>query len=348
MKLLKLQNCDEKNDMMRIVISLVFLLSVQLQAQDGKYAADFIDQGIGVRALSLGQAYSAAAEDLSAIHYNPAGLSLIGQSSVYLQYTDLYEGLAYQHFVGYSHPLFGGWAIAGGWMRVGVDDLQRSAQEISPVILENLIRENSSLEYLISGTFSNANDVYYLSIAKNNALLIDLGWQYFEMPLEIPVGLTFKYINQSIDGFTGSGVGVDIGTMLRFGLTDLTAIPGLGTFAYSLTLKDAFETKVTWDTESAAEDVIPLHFYHGLRYTQGLAFMDSQIMLLYMYDSQYGSLNNIGFEFDYDNLLAFRLGLRDDNLDFGAVIKFWLAQIDYDLLPHELGSSHRLSLSVGL
>lgn len=43
----------------------------------GTAAAQFLNLGAGARAIALGEAYSAAADDASALHWNPAGLSRI-------------------------------------------------------------------------------------------------------------------------------------------------------------------------------------------------------------------------------------------------------------------------------
>lgn len=330
---------------MRKNILLVLVLFVSIFSQGGKYAGDFLDQGIGVRALSLGQAYSAAAKDISALYYNPAGLSMINARQGYLQYTDLYGGLAYQHFIGYNHPLFSGWAIGAGWMRVGVDDIQKS--EINPSLLETLIEDNTPLYDYITGSFSNANDVFYLSVAKNNTFLMDLGWDYFEMPVETPIGVTFKYLNQSIDNFSGSAIGFDIGGMIRFKLNDFLNQTWMGNFTYSFTAKDIAGTLIKWDTENQTEDEIPMHFYHGLEITQPMQIINSEVTLLYMYDSKYDGNHNLGFEIEYDQLFAARIGYHDGRVSFGGGLRYWKMALDYALLPHDLGNSHRVSLKIG-
>ncbi len=41
----------------------------------GTSAATFLELGFGARPLGLGEAYVAVADDVSALHYNPAGLA---------------------------------------------------------------------------------------------------------------------------------------------------------------------------------------------------------------------------------------------------------------------------------
>ena len=176
---------------------------------------------------------------------------------------------------------------------------------------------------------------------------MDLGWQYFEMPIEIPIGVTFKYINQSLDNYTGSAIGFDLGSMIRFKLSDFLNTPWLGTFAYSLSIKDILGTSVKWDTENQTEDEIPMHFYHGIEITQPIEWIDSELTLLYMYDSKYDGLHNLGFEFAYNEMIAARVGYRDNEITLGAGLHYWMLTLDYAMLPHDLGNSHRVSLKVG-
>jgi hypothetical protein len=329
--------------MRRIYIFIVFLVVTGF-SQGSNFAGDFLEQGVGVRAAALGQAYSATAEDLSALYYNPAGISLINSKEVYLQYTDLYTGLAYQHFIGYNHPLFAGWSIGAGWMRVGVDGIQKT--EIDPQRLQDLITDNIPLYDYITGDFSNYNDVYYLSVAKNNAFLVDIGWQYFEMPVEIPIGIAFKYINQSLDEYAGSGLGFDFGGMLRFRLSDFTGLAWMGNFSYSFTVKDFLGTGITWNTDSKTTDEIPFHVFHGVKISQPIEALSSEIILLLMHDTKYGGTNNWGFEYSYDRLLSFRAGYRNDEVSLGAGVRLWMFNLDYAYLPHDLGNSHRVALQV--
>jgi len=55
------------------------------QAQTGiaKYAGEFISTGVGGRALAMGGAFVAVANDVTAGYWNPAGLSRIGLPAVH-------------------------------------------------------------------------------------------------------------------------------------------------------------------------------------------------------------------------------------------------------------------------
>ena len=76
------------------------------------YAA-FGDLGAGARGPGLGNAMAAVADDVYALHYNPAGLGLVARPQFAAAYTQHYMGLTDgsnmgTSFFGYAHPLENG------------------------------------------------------------------------------------------------------------------------------------------------------------------------------------------------------------------------------------------------
>ncbi|MBI4347899.1 MAG: tetratricopeptide repeat protein [Elusimicrobia bacterium] len=72
--------------------------------------AAFEELGAGARAPGMGDAFVALADDVYAIHYNPAGLGLLTRPEMGASYTKLVTGLTdnsnVSHmFLGYAHPL---------------------------------------------------------------------------------------------------------------------------------------------------------------------------------------------------------------------------------------------------
>lgn len=100
---------------MRILIAL--LLSMLLAAKGALAAYD--DLGAGARAPGLGDAFTAVADDVYTLHYNPAGAAVLERPQLGTAYTLLYPGLTdgsslTTSFLGYAQPLAGGrWGGAG-------------------------------------------------------------------------------------------------------------------------------------------------------------------------------------------------------------------------------------------
>jgi hypothetical protein len=53
----------------------------------GTTAADFLSLGAGARAMAMGGAYSAAADDATALYWNPAAMAQVAKRSATLMYT---------------------------------------------------------------------------------------------------------------------------------------------------------------------------------------------------------------------------------------------------------------------
>ena len=70
----------------------------------GTTAAQFLKIGVGARAISLGGTFVAQANDLSALYWNPAGLSNLTGSAVQLARTDYLAGINY-NFAGFGTNL---------------------------------------------------------------------------------------------------------------------------------------------------------------------------------------------------------------------------------------------------
>ena len=77
---------------------------------------------LGPRAIAMGSAFSAVADDASAIFWNPAGLSRIDNQEIMVTNADLY-GLGIQdNFAAFVLPLTRNHVAAVGWYRSGFDD----------------------------------------------------------------------------------------------------------------------------------------------------------------------------------------------------------------------------------
>ena len=88
------------------LVILTFLLSLSNSefAQEGEAGTQSIfNFGFSARAMGLGRAYVALADDPSAVFWNPAGLEYVPRISFSLFHTSLYEGATYD-FIGFVYP----------------------------------------------------------------------------------------------------------------------------------------------------------------------------------------------------------------------------------------------------
>ncbi|MBU0474666.1 MAG: PorV/PorQ family protein [Bacteroidetes bacterium] len=76
----------------KLIVFIFLVATMQMFAQDiskaGITAAQFLKIGIGPRAIGMGAAFAATADDLSAIYWNPAGVAESHSNQVYFNHTD--------------------------------------------------------------------------------------------------------------------------------------------------------------------------------------------------------------------------------------------------------------------
>ena len=107
--------------------SLALLLPASAMAwADGIGAFSAFRNGVGARALAMGGAFAAVADDATASAWNPAGLALLDDTRLTGMSTDLF-GLGITHqYVG-AVTTFSNLGVALGWERTAIDSQQIDA-----------------------------------------------------------------------------------------------------------------------------------------------------------------------------------------------------------------------------
>ncbi len=327
---------------------------------DARYAADFLSIPLGARALGMGGQYTPIDQyDGAAFFWNPSALALIKGKYISTMYSNQFGSLGrplsnYFH-IGYAQDLGNGVGVSANWIRNSIanipltDDprLFGTSGEFLRLIQQGLLDNGGA-------TFSNNDDALFLSIAKNVINAVDFGWQYFRIPIEIPIGITFKYISQSFGGdsrvnFSGTGVGVDVGAMIKFKFGDFVARPIFGDLALGINIRDVFNTPVSWNTDSRARASIPRATFLSASYKQPLEFLSSSLIFAITRDTRYDGITSIGLEYRFRQLFALRVGSFDRELTLGAgLFLFRAVFIDYAYQSSPLGAPHRIGLTVNL
>ncbi len=145
--------------------------------------ASFLKLGVGARAAGLGSAYTAVADDVTALHWNPAGLSGMSRREVSAMHAELYAETRYD-FIGYAHPT--------SILNMG----------ISAVYLTQGSIDGRSVTGSKTDDFT-AND-----------LLVTLGASKL-MAGNIGLGANVKLIQSQIAGSSARGAAFDLGTTFK-------------------------------------------------------------------------------------------------------------------------------------
>ena len=101
-----------------------FALGICLFMLAGPAAASFEPASVGARAAGMSDAFTAVADDVYSLYYNPAGLVQLTRPELGAYYAKLYGGLTdnsnlSRSFVGYAQPL----GKEGQWGSAGIDYL---------------------------------------------------------------------------------------------------------------------------------------------------------------------------------------------------------------------------------
>lgn len=158
-----------------------------------KYSNEFLNIGVGARALGMGKVQASLADDATAGYWNPAGL--VNQTHKYdgvLMHSELFSGVVKNDYAAFSMPLDEKSAIGVSVMRLGVDNIADT---------RNLINEYGYIDY---------SKIEYFSVA-DYALLLSYGRKLSQIE-GLSVGGNAKIIYRNIGKFAhGYGFGIDAG-----------------------------------------------------------------------------------------------------------------------------------------
>ncbi|MFA6093275.1 MAG: type IX secretion system membrane protein PorP/SprF [Elusimicrobiota bacterium] len=115
--------------MKKIIVRLALTVLSAACYTPGLWAA-YDDVGVGARVTGMGNAFTAVADDVYSVYYNPAGLGTLQRPELATTYSKLFSGLSddsnlQNSFVAYAHPLDQGrqGALAASWNYFTLDDL---------------------------------------------------------------------------------------------------------------------------------------------------------------------------------------------------------------------------------
>jgi len=305
-----------KNSLSLVFCMLIFTfcLSAYGAPGDGGDAGAFLKNGIGVRPISMGKAFVAIADDAHAGYWNPAGLAILNTT---------------QFSAMYSNPI--NYDLVGN---AGVKDIGYHTVSLAyPAGFGSL---GFNLAYLSVG------DIYVVEDASgptgdtfsDNELGLITSYAR-SITDQIHLGANLKFIRQSVWEEQGSGMGLDLGALYQ-PLYNLT----LG-----LMLQDLIEPKIKLleDGESYA---IP----RTIRLGVGYKLMDDRVLLAAGMDKAGGRSTkfHLGAEVEPMKDLDVRAGYTTDTGEFsvGIGVRVSVIQLDYGFGFLNLGSTHRISLTV--
>ena len=324
------QGPSPRRDVLALACLIFLLLPSTIHAAGaGTSAATFLKLGFGARPLGLAEAYTAMSGDVSALHYNPAGLAFPqpaavsdpGAYELLFTHAVFVQGMALDQVGLVRRP----WGVSLTNLRVGGIEA-RTSETADP-----------------EGKFG----------ASDLALGLSCGGKFNDVGL----GGTFKIIRESIGGRSANAFAVDLGALRRFENQPVSvgaALSNLGTkirfideaAPLPLVLRAAITYGMTKSFPHALSLQIDLPRDSGPSVRLGAEYKGfGPFALRVGYRTFSGG--------DRDAVLGKTLGSSASGfsefygLFLGMGLQTRLGDIDYAIMPYgELGLAHRLSLGM--
>jgi hypothetical protein len=208
---------------MVVSLALILVLSAVAMA-DGTGAFSAFKSGVGARALAMGGAFVAVANDATAACWNPAGLAMLNDTRLAGMSTDLYGSKGGLQYVG-AVTTFANLGVGLGWERFGVS-----------------VGGND-----VNGT-PNTTTIDWVE----QAIVGSLATNVMDVAM---VGVNVKYyMADSGLASTASGFGFDLGVLVSLG--DM--------FVIGVNAMDLAGSSLTWTAGAKATDRIDSLYTAGL------------------------------------------------------------------------------------
>ena len=336
--------------MMRRIFWVVAMVGVSVPGALGqnRYAADFLDIGVGARSLAMGGAGVAAATGPTGALWNPACVKGRTLSELRFHHSVYESTLADLNYLGYARPLTGSTTLSVSALRFAVDGIPRFPEldsEGSAARRLNDGRPTGEPE----GYFAAEDLAFHLTLAAGTDRWVDFGWFYNPFPLQMSVGASLKYISQALDDHVAVGLGFDVGALMRVGMAELIGVDALGQASVGFSLTDIAGTRITWDTASRSAGDIPFRIRLGSEYRQPLPFQGMSLAMVWdsSWDLQDGGRagEDVGAEMGIREAVFLRIGDHSGDFAAGVGIRSWKLDLDYAFLTAGAVPSHRIDLA---
>lgn len=328
---------------------LVIVLWMQCQfVFAGKYANAFLDIGIGPRALAMGSAFCAISDDGHAFYWNPAGMALLNRpriSAMYApQFGSIENPLANYHFIGYVQPMPGDVVVGVHWIRLTVDKIAIYSELEGKSFLDRLLNPALRPSGEPEGYFDDVEDAYFFSFSKRNTKEVDLGWVYGRIRMDFPLGVNIKWIRQRLGKYSSTGLGVDLGLMVRIHLGDEAQSEKWGILGIGMHFQDMTRTTMRWNTRH--EDAVPMNLKWGISYSIPLPFQNQWFLIALDQDTRDPTRTHFGVEYQIHRKLFLRGGVDNGQITGGMGLSMGPFEIHYAMLTHSLGTLHRIGCAI--
>jgi len=295
----------------------------------GISTAQFLKIGVGGRATAMGDAFVAIANDVSALYWNPAGLSQFSENQVMFSHN--------QWVVDINHDFIG--AV------YHLDDANTFGVSLTSLSMDEM---KVTTEYAPFGTgeYFGFSD-FGLAVSYSR-----------KMTEQFSFGGTVRYIEETLDVLKMRGVMIDLGTYYWTGLGSTRFAVAVTNFGNDLAPDGEVvlvgnRTKSNWQSFSP-----PTMFRIGFAlepYEDDQHKFTTSIQLNHPNDNSENL--SLGLEYVWNKMFfargGYKVNVEEQNYSFGAGVNVPISianvSVDYAFANFtRLGSAHRFSITLGL
>ncbi len=278
-----------------LLIGVFFDAYTQGVSYTPKYSNEFMNIGVGARALGMGGAHVALVDDVTATYWNPAGLMEI--KSKYegsLMRAEYFAGIAKYDYAAFAAPIDRSSHIGVSVIRFAVDDIPDT---------RFLYDANGAINYNNVTFFSAADYGFVLSYARNVGFV-----EGDEVANGLRFGSNIKVIHRNVGKFAKAwGFGIDVGAMYY-----------LNKYQFGLMLRDISGTYNSWSLETdLVEDIFS---QTGNQIPQNATEITLPRAILgvarkFAFNEQFSLLATVDLDFTFDGQRNVLVGSQFGSLD---------------------------------
>ncbi|MFH1282612.1 MAG: PorV/PorQ family protein [bacterium] len=319
-------------------------------AGPGTSAANFLKLGIGARAIGMGESFTAVADDVNALYWNPAGLGFLKSKEITASHNVWFQDIKYD-FIGFAIPVSG--KSSGG--DIFVDGKRVPAVQGIPGVI------GISATYLymegIERRSGNTADPDGYFGASDMSLSLSYAQQVLKFSNDSMVtsGINLKVISQQIDDKKARAYAVDLGVISR-----------LNQWSFGFVVQN-IGSQIKFIEKSYP---LPLTYKFGAAYYLLNRSLSISLDLNKPIDNKINF--NLGSEYWVGGMFALRAGyLRKDSMSrealvgkglgsmndgglasltgmmAGAGFRIFNYGVDYAFVPYgDLGATHRFTMNM--
>lgn len=298
----------------RLLLIGLICPALLLAEGSGSFSGSFLRIGLGARALAMGNAQVASADNGYGGFYNPAALPNLDSRRFSASWSAMSLDRDF-NFIGYAMPLAPFAGFSAGWINSGVGELRAY---------------NSSGQDV--GKVNHGLNAFYFSFGARIIALAQADKQLTNLPPDlINIGVTVKFLREGIDdgqdfNYDGSGFGADIGLMIR----------PVQSLVIGYQLKDInasleSNTGNIFERGAVTENNFPLTQKLGFSWLTPVSWLSA------VYDFEWNDAgreeHHAGLEMT-SKIAAGRIGYDEDRLTLGGGLRFNAFRSTYMMLDY--------------